>query len=336
MTQTIKLKRGTTTPTTSNIVDGEVAIDTAAQKLYVNDGGTVKEVSPVSVAFDDLTGKDSGTGTYATTGQIQAGKGNGGVSLTHNDGYGHANVCFNHSSGIPEQNGNAGRIVVNTDSTTNANIKFEVQSNVTSGVVVDPTIGMEVREAEVQIPGNLVHTGDADTYLRFTADRIRLYAGGTVKVDTNDTYLTPTVTNSVTFNDNVTLNIGTGNDLQFVHDGTTTTIDNTNSGTFFIKSAGSIAFRDRATDLNYITMLTDGTTNLFYAGGVTNEKKLVTNTDGIDVIGVTQTDQLRLTDSNVPSSATDTGTAGDIAIDANYIYICTAANTWKRAAISTW
>jgi len=44
MAQTIKLKRGTTTPTTSNLVSGEVAIDTSAQKLYINDGGTIKEV----------------------------------------------------------------------------------------------------------------------------------------------------------------------------------------------------------------------------------------------------------------------------------------------------
>ena len=44
MAQTIKLKRGTTTPTTSNIVSGEVAIDTSAQKLYINDAGTIKEI----------------------------------------------------------------------------------------------------------------------------------------------------------------------------------------------------------------------------------------------------------------------------------------------------
>jgi len=37
-----------------------------------------------------------------------------------------------------------------------------------------------------------------------------------------------------------------------------------------------------------------------------------------------------------PSNATDTGTAGDIRYDSNYIYVCTATNTWKRVAISTW
>ena len=44
MANVIKLKRGTSTPTTSDIVDGEVAIDKSAQKFYVNDGGTVKEI----------------------------------------------------------------------------------------------------------------------------------------------------------------------------------------------------------------------------------------------------------------------------------------------------
>ena len=37
-----------------------------------------------------------------------------------------------------------------------------------------------------------------------------------------------------------------------------------------------------------------------------------------------------------PASASDTGTAGQIGWDTNYIYICTATNTWKRVAIATW
>jgi len=37
-----------------------------------------------------------------------------------------------------------------------------------------------------------------------------------------------------------------------------------------------------------------------------------------------------------PSSASDTGVAGTIAADANYIYICCATNTWKRVAVATW
>lgn len=37
-----------------------------------------------------------------------------------------------------------------------------------------------------------------------------------------------------------------------------------------------------------------------------------------------------------PASATAAGTAGQIAWDANFIYVCIAPNTWKRTAISTW
>jgi len=48
MATVIKLKRGTTTPTTSNIVSGEVAVDTSAQKLYINDAGVIKEIGGAS------------------------------------------------------------------------------------------------------------------------------------------------------------------------------------------------------------------------------------------------------------------------------------------------
>jgi hypothetical protein len=37
-----------------------------------------------------------------------------------------------------------------------------------------------------------------------------------------------------------------------------------------------------------------------------------------------------------PASASATGNAGTISWDASYIYVCTAANTWKRVAIATW
>ena len=44
-----------------------------------------------------------------------------------------------------------------------------------------------------------------------------------------------------------------------------------------------------------------------------------------------------LTWSSVPASATATGTAGEIAYDANgFFYVATAANKWRRAALSYW
>lgn len=43
-----------------------------------------------------------------------------------------------------------------------------------------------------------------------------------------------------------------------------------------------------------------------------------------------------LTKRPVPLTATSPGQVGEVAYDATYAYFCTAANTWKRTAISAW
>lgn len=45
---------------------------------------------------------------------------------------------------------------------------------------------------------------------------------------------------------------------------------------------------------------------------------------------------IRLRTAKTPASASASGNAGDICWDANYIYVCVATNTWKRAALSSW
>ena len=47
-------------------------------------------------------------------------------------------------------------------------------------------------------------------------------------------------------------------------------------------------------------------------------------------------DRIRVGTAKTPASASATGTTGEICWDANYIYVCTATNTWKRTAIATW
>ena len=39
---------------------------------------------------------------------------------------------------------------------------------------------------------------------------------------------------------------------------------------------------------------------------------------------------------NAPSTASSTGSAGDIRYDSGYVYVCVATDTWKRAALTTW
>ncbi len=61
--------------------------------------------------------------------------------------------------------------------------------------------------------------------------------------------------------------------------------------------------------------------------------------DVIDSSGNATFDNLTLQGllTTTPSTKANnsTGTEGQIAVDADYIYVCTATNTWKRVALST-
>lgn len=59
-----------------------------------------------------------------------------------------------------------------------------------------------------------------------------------------------------------------------------------------------------------------------------NTDAVTTNTAAITAL------QAKFT--TAPGSASATGTAGQIATDTGYVYVCTATNTWKRVAVSTW
>jgi hypothetical protein len=80
--------------------------------------------------------------------------------------------------------------------------------------------------------------------------------------------------------------------------------------------------------------------------------KLYTGTTGSDTLAATfvsgnttlsgtlvvnaASNAFRITTAQTPASAAATGNVGTICWDTSYIYVCTATNTWKRVAISTW
>tara|TARA_R110000782_G_scaffold37412_1_gene88524 strand:- start:1361 stop:1954 length:594 start_codon:yes stop_codon:yes gene_type:complete len=58
---------------------------------------------------------------------------------------------------------------------------------------------------------------------------------------------------------------------------------------------------------------------------------------GFPGLGVKVTGQMNLASLNTAPSASDsTGTLGEIRWTSDYVYLCTAANTWVRAALATW
>jgi hypothetical protein len=121
-------------------------------------------------AFDSLTGKTSGTGNYATTGDLSAaniyggiagtigtGVGSGSVAMTINDGQGNANLTFNHIDGVADFAGNVGRIAVNTDATSGATMIFDLKSNAATGAVTS-TSYLTLSETALTMVGDVAGT----------------------------------------------------------------------------------------------------------------------------------------------------------------------------------
>ena len=83
-----------------------------------------------------------------------------------------------------------------------------------------------------------------------------------------------------------------------------------------------------------------GTTNVIKAK-TTGDVTVPTGNLGIGTTSPTEkldinSDGIRVRTAQTPASASAAGDQGQICWDANYVYVCVATNTWKRAALSTW
>ena len=139
---------------------------------------------------DTWSGTLTGTGSISSSTFVESGRGSGGVALTINDGYGNANVTFNHKSGVPEQNGQSGRIKVNTDSLSGEGLmEFELSTaTVTGGQALGLGTGLSVAHDYIDVPNKIQHTGDTDTYLQFVGENdFRIVTGNVEQFSANST-----------------------------------------------------------------------------------------------------------------------------------------------------
>jgi len=66
--------------------------------------------------------------------------------------------------------------------------------------------------------------------------------------------------------------------------------------------------------------------------GIGTTSPTISDGIGLDINGKL----LRLRTAKTPANAGDTGNAGEICWDSNYLYVCVGINTWKRVALNTW
>ena len=95
--------------------------------------------------------------------------------MTINDGYGNANLCFNHEAGVPDSNGSSGRIECGVDGTT-AQMMFELWDNVTSGSATggsSSNIVMRLLSNNVQVYEDIIPNSDSTRDIGTNTNRFK-------------------------------------------------------------------------------------------------------------------------------------------------------------------
>ncbi len=141
--------------------------------LAIVQSGDTKKTTINSLASALEDNLSTGAPTWTTAGVLTAGHdiiagGNddGRVALTINDGYGNANLTFNHASGIPDRSGSSARITSSVDSNQEL-LDFQLKSSVTSGTPTALTSVLKLYEDGIQLlkPTTLSSNGTSSTSL---------------------------------------------------------------------------------------------------------------------------------------------------------------------------
>lgn len=74
----------------------------------------------------------------------------GTIGLTLNDGYGNANLTFNHAYGVPDRSGSSARIAVSVDSNQEA-MDFQLKGSVDAGSALPLTTVLRLQDDNIQL-----------------------------------------------------------------------------------------------------------------------------------------------------------------------------------------
>jgi hypothetical protein len=108
-------------------------------------------------------------------------------------------------------------------------------------------------------------------------------------------------------------------------------------GTIYYKADNKAYFQDGAGVEHEVIIDDAGTVTLPGILAVTGNAGSVDFAASGNITGVNITASgLLITATKTPSAANDTGTAGTIAWDADFIYICVGTDEWERVAIASW
>ena len=168
------------------------------------------------------------------------------------------------------------------------------------------------------------------------ADRMHLDGDGNVGIATTDPDYTLDVAGDMGIDENIYHN---GDADTYIGFPSANKINLVANGHSFLKYDGNILINNANRDRDTQVMADDGNVVLHVDAG-TNRIGINTTSPlvALDLNGGlrVQSDSIAVSNSKTPSSASDTGQAGQICWDTSYLYVCVSTNTWKRIALSSW
>jgi hypothetical protein len=99
-----------------------------------------------------------------------------------------------------------------------------------------------------------------------------------------------------------------------------------------VKALGTVTNASSRPVTNTAALYVDGAST----AGTNNYALWVNGQSRVDGKLIIANDVFNVNTAKTPATSGATGAQGDIAWDASYVYVCTATNTWKRSAITTW
>jgi hypothetical protein len=132
---------------------GEASTGSSAERMRITSSGNVGIKTGNPEATLDVHGN------IISESSIEAGPQTGGVALTVNDGYGNANVAFNHNRGIPSNDGSSARIECGVDVSSAAMI-FELGDNSQKNIAKSLTAIIQLKTDRIDLYKNTYNHGN--------------------------------------------------------------------------------------------------------------------------------------------------------------------------------
>jgi len=353
MSDQIRFKRSSTAaavPVVGQLVQGEPAINTTDGKLFAEDtagaavfswsndaaaaitggtvnGATVGATTAASGRFTTITGTSTTASTSSTTGALIVAGGAGIANDVFVNGIrcgrGNTGVVHNVVLGV-----DAGR-VLNASSNGNLLLGYQVGYFATSGQL-NVGIGKDALGSVTSGSSNMGigaravgSSSTANHNVGVGTEALELATGG---LNVGIGGFAGKNLGAVSYNTCI------GFEAARYHANGSTALTGASSSTYI----GARCRGNNNSDSNSIVVgadaIGDGANTTVLGTSSTTQTKLHGTATSV---GIISGDRLRIANAKTPATSGAAGTAGEICWDANYLYICIAANTWRRVAHAT-